>query len=246
MKLLIYLQKTVNITRRDYEHMIKEHALYVNNSLVESFTEEITLGDTLRVDLPNGKVYEETIERLPIIRPKLILFYKPKWYVVSKADKHNKTIYDILPASWKRDFYYIGRLDKNSSGLLLLTNDTNLVDYYENPKYNIHKTYEVMIDRPFKSKDKKRASVWVRVTEDWNIAKDGDHAEFLSAVSTTYKRQHDGFQLVITLNEWKKRHIRRLLKALWYKVLNLKRVKIGKRRLWNMKPGKWRIEKKVK
>ncbi len=74
-------------------------------------------------------------------------------YVVSKADKHNKTIYDILPERRHKELYYIGRLDKESSGLLLLTNDTTLVDYYEHPGNKVYKTYEVQIKEPFKSKD---------------------------------------------------------------------------------------------
>ncbi len=81
----------------------------------------------------------------------IVLFNKPKGYAVSKEDKHNKTIYELLPASRKKDFYYIGRLDKDSHGLLLLTNDPALVDYYEKPENDIHKIYEVQIDKPIKS-----------------------------------------------------------------------------------------------
>jgi 16S rRNA U516 pseudouridylate synthase RsuA-like enzyme len=51
---------------------------------------------------------------LPQYKPIIVIFNKPKGYVVSKEDKHNKTIFELLPESWRKDFYYIGRLDKNS------------------------------------------------------------------------------------------------------------------------------------
>jgi len=81
----------------------------------------------------------------------IVLFNKPKGFTVSKEDKHNKTIYELLPKSWQKDFYYIGRLDKDSHGLLLLTNDPALVDYYEKPENKIYKVYEVQIDKPLKT-----------------------------------------------------------------------------------------------
>lgn len=87
----------------------------------------------------------------------IVLFNKPKGYTVAKEDKHNKTIYELLPASWQKDFYYIGRLDKDSHGLLLLTNDPTLVDYYEKPENNIHKIYEVQIDKPIKTQHVQKA-----------------------------------------------------------------------------------------
>lgn len=96
----------------------------------------------------------------------IVLFNKPKGYAVSKADKHNKTIYDLLPASWQKDFYYIGRLDKESHGLLLLTNDPALVDYYEKPENNVYKFYEVQIDKPFKSQHIQKVKKGILVDEN--------------------------------------------------------------------------------
>ena len=67
------------------------------------------------------------------------MFYKPKGFVVSNSDQHNKTIYEMLPDRYQKGYYYIGRLDKDSHGLLLLTNEPVLVNYYENPKSKIEK-----------------------------------------------------------------------------------------------------------
>jgi 23S rRNA pseudouridine2605 synthase len=76
-------------------------------------------------------------------------------YVVSKSDPHNTTIYELLPKEFQ-GFYYIGRLDKDSHGLLLLTNDPKLVNGFEHPKFEIEKEYIVKIDRPLTSRDVQR------------------------------------------------------------------------------------------
>ena len=107
-----------------------------------------------------------------MFKPVIVAFRKPVWYVVSKSDKHNKTIFDILPPSWRKDFYYIWRLDKNSDGLLLLTNVPELVNEIEHPSKWILKIYEVEIDKPFKTSLREKFKKWVWVTEDGQLVKD--------------------------------------------------------------------------
>lgn len=128
--------------------------MYINTTKITGFHDELQIGDTIQIVLPDAQVWEETIEAFPTSHPKIILFHKPRGYVVSKDDPHNKTIYDILPERWLSEYRYIGRLDKDSTGLLLLTNDSQLVHYYESPQTNIHKIYEVQIDKALRSKDK--------------------------------------------------------------------------------------------
>ena len=71
---------------------------------------------------------------------------------MSAADGHNNTIYDILPSEFSH-FRYIGRLDKNSRGLLLLSNDLDLVHRYSHPSFCSEKCYVVQVDRPFEDQD---------------------------------------------------------------------------------------------
>jgi pseudouridine synthase len=85
----------------------------------------------------------------------LILFNKPVGFVCSKSDKHNKTIYEVLPAQYK-NYFYIGRLDKDSRGLLLMTNDSALVNKFEHPSNKVEKEYVVEIDRQFSMLDAKK------------------------------------------------------------------------------------------
>ncbi|MDR2189791.1 MAG: hypothetical protein LBP53_00955 [Candidatus Peribacteria bacterium] len=88
--------------------------------------------------------------------PKLVLFNKPKGYVVSKSDPHTPTIYTLLPSAFHH-YYYIGRLDKESRGLLLLTDSPALVHRYTHPKFHIEKEYLVQLSSPLSAPDIQKA-----------------------------------------------------------------------------------------
>lgn len=242
MKLITYLQKTKQVTRREFAQMLKEQVLFVNDLPVTSFDSGVSIGDKIKIVIKEGN-YEETIQYIPSIRPTIILFHKPVGYVVSKDDPHNRTIYDILPPRRKKDFWYIGRLDKESSGLLLLTNDPQLVDRYENPKQRIHKHYEVRLDMPFRQNHVKKMTqgMWIDADGYKTATEEG---EFLQCVRCgTYKDTKGKPCLEIVLDAGKNRHIRRMLSALGYRVKALHRVKVGKRVLGDIKPGKRKIER---
>jgi len=182
-------------------------------------------------------------------KPAIVAFHKPVGYVVSKKDKFNKTIYDILPASWRNDFYYIWRLDKDSDGLLLLTNVPELVNEIEHPSRNIFKIYEVEIDKPLKTQHIEKFKKGVIVTEDGEYVKNPNDPkwkwvpkDFLQVYDISYSKDSRWrYLLRILLTYGKKRHIRRLLKAFGYKIKKLTRVKFGKYELWRLKPGQYRI-----
>ncbi len=245
MLLYTYFQKSKQVTRREYDDMLQDKVVYLNDVLVEDFKVEVKIWDTILIKLPKQGEFVETVKYLPWFAPKLVLFNKPKWYVCSKDDQHNKIIYELLPKSRLNDFWYIGRLDKYSTGLLLLTNESKLVDYYENPFHDVHKVYEVTIDKPLRSNDIKKMRKWMYVTSEGEQVEEQDSVttDFLKCVSVSYKRIHDKHYAVITLNEWKNRHIRRLLWALWYKISRLHRIKVGKWHINTIKPGKRKMEK---
>lgn len=245
MKLVTYLQYTKQITRRDFAQMIAEQVIRVNGALIKHFDTEVALGDKLAIHISPTETYEEVIHQPRRIINKLVLFHKPKGLVVSKDDPDNKTIYSILPAHWLKTYRYIGRLDKDSSGLLLLTNNPRLVDYYESPQNKILKVYEVQIDKPLRTAHALKATKGIWVTEDgYKAAEDFEgHAELLKCVHISCQTDGKGKHMAhIVLDEWKKRHIRRLLQALDYRVLSLVRTKVGKWTLGNMKAGTRRIE----
>ncbi len=245
MLLYTYFQKTNQVTRREYDQMLQEGVVFLNDEQVVGFQVEMKIGDVIEIRMPDGQIYKDKVKYIPGFAPRLVLFYKPKGYVCSKDDPHNKTIYEILPESWHKDFWYIGRLDKDSTGLLLLTNDSKLVDWYENPFNEVRKVYEVQIDKPLRSNDVKKMKKWIYVSKDGEQMESQDQlsTELLRCAGVTYKRLNERHFVIITLTEWKNRHIRRLLWALWYRIKKLHRIKVGKRHIDTLRSGKRRIEK---
>ena len=144
MKLLSYLQIEYKLARRKAVQLLQSGKVLLNNAEPENYQAELNLGDILSVELPDG-TEEKKIEAFPVIDSQLILYHKPVGIVVSNDDPHNTTIYDRLPQGM-REFQYIGRLDKDSSGLLLLANDKKLVHELGHPSAGIVKTYLVRID----------------------------------------------------------------------------------------------------
>lgn len=156
--------------------------------------------------------------------PLLLAFNKPRGYTCSKSDPHNTTFYELLPPPFLQQYYYIGRLDKESRGLMLLTRSPKLVHEFEHPSKVIEKTYVVQLNRPF---DRKLKEKILKGIEEWG--------EFLR---TKKLEQSDAWMLKITLNEGKKRHIRRIFKSLGYEVCDLQRISIGQYLLGDLAEGK--------
>lgn len=113
MLLSHYLSKKHHISDKEYRDMIRQRVISLNDTIVTDTQQTIAIEDMMRIRLPQGE-YKEKVRSFPQLRPRLILFHKPKGYVVSKDDTHNKTIYELLPEHWRKNYVYIGRLDKNS------------------------------------------------------------------------------------------------------------------------------------
>ena len=146
----------------------------------------------------------------------------------SKDDKHNKTIYEILPKEFQ-NYFYIWRLDKDSRGLLVLTNNSEIVNKYQHPSNWVEKEYNVQIDREFSIKDYKKMKKWI--VDGW---------ELLTVKMAKYYQEKNKYFVKIILIEWKKRHIRRILNTLWYKVIDLVRVREWQFELWNLREGNYK------
>jgi len=205
--------------------LVNKECVLINGKKITSYTQEVVTGDKLSIKAPNFKI-DEIIEEKHTDST-IILLNKPVGYVASKSDPHNKTIYELLPPEYT-NYYYIWRLDKNSHGLLLLTDDPGLVNEYEHPKFDIEKEYVVELDQELDAKDIQRALSGVK-----------DEDEMLRAIKITKNKKK--YHYNITLNEWKKRHIRRMFKTIGYRVMGLERVREGKYSLGNLKVGEWKI-----
>ena len=176
---------------------------------------------------PGGRDHVKVNGRLVHIAPLLtILLHKPAGFISTRRDPHVRdTIFDLLPAKFSR-LFNIGRLDAQTEGLLLLTNDGDLAERLTHPRYKIDKEYELTLDRPW---DGLLAPKLIR-----GIFLDDRRAKIaeLHAVSPT--------RLRVVLRQGMNRQIRRMFEAVGYRVKRLVRIRIGSVRLGDLPRGHWR------
>ena len=227
MLLRAYLQTKHQLPRRKITLLIDNGKVFINKEKVNNYKAELHEKDLL--EIPDIKLQEYILSDTSNTenkKPDFILFNKPKGYTCSKADPYNQVFYDLLPQKFRK-YYYIGRLDKESRGLMLLTSKPELVHQFEHPSKEIEKTYLVQLDKPFDRKLKNKILAGI---SEWG--------EFLR---TKQLEKSDFWLLEITLNEGKKRHIRRIFKALGYVVTDLQRIRIGSYCLGFLPEGKWKF-----
>jgi 23S rRNA pseudouridine2605 synthase len=154
------------------------------------------------------------------------MLHKPAGFVSTRRDPHARdTVFDLLPQKLAR-LFNVGRLDAQTEGLLLLTNDGELAQRLTHPRYKVDKEYEVTLDRPW---DSALAPKLLR-----GIFLDGQRAKVaqLHPVSPT--------RLRVVLQQGINRQIRRMFEAVGYRVKHLVRVRLGNLRLADLPRGHWR------
>jgi 23S rRNA pseudouridine2605 synthase len=169
--------------------------------------------------------------RLKPVRKIYWLFYKPKGVITSHGDPGGrKTIYDCLEqgAPWVSP---VGRLDKDTSGLLLLTNDTDFANHVTDPASGVRKTYLV------KANALVGDEVIVRLAQGLDL-KRGDHAQPQSVRRVEDRGKYSWLEIVLT--EGKNREVRRLLEAVGLTALKLVRTRIGPCTMEGLQVGRWR------
>src|SRR6266568_2507562 len=169
-------------------------------------------------------------KRLKPARKLYLLFYKPKGVITSHGDPQGrKTVYDYLGdrGNWISP---VGRLDKDTSGLLLLTNDTELADFATRPDARLSKTYLVKCSGVLVDETIARLNAGVQM-------KRGDWAKPLSVRRVEDRGKYTWLEVVLT--EGKNREVRRMIEAVGFKVLKLVRTSIGPLGLRGLEVGKW-------
>ncbi|MFA5175716.1 MAG: pseudouridine synthase [Candidatus Nanoarchaeia archaeon] len=185
---------------------------------------EIINNPNYRVDTKETNVYYNE-ERLEPARKVYFLFNKPKRISCQKNEP--KSIYNIIEKELKvdeatrRSCFTVGRLDVDSSGLIIITNDGMLASKISNPKNHIKKSYQVLLDRDISDWDLKRLDTGVTILLD-----DKDYRTRPAKAHKIGPKE-----VIITIKEGKKRQIRRMFGALGYTVKELKRISIGKIKL---------------
>jgi len=170
--------------------------------------------------------------RLQPARRVYVLLYKPKGIITSHGDPGGrKTVYAYLDQKlgWLAP---VGRLDKDTSGLLLCTNDNDFGNYIQNPDSGVRKTYLVKLDRIIGEEDLARLAAGIRM-------KRGDYAKPVSLRRVEDRGKYS--RLEVTLTEGKNREVRRMMEAAGFSVLKLVRTKIGHLTLTGLQVGGYRI-----
>jgi len=180
---------------------------------------------------PDQDTFHFDGKRVTQARKVYLLFYKPKGVITSHGDPDGrKTIYDYLGEA-KRWVAPVGRLDKDTSGLLLLTNDTEFADFVTNPGSKVPKTYIVKLSGLMSEEAVARLRAGVEM-------KRGDFAKPESARRIEDRGKYTWLEIVLT--EGKNREVRRMMEAVGFKVLKLVRTRVGALTMEGLEVGKWR------
>jgi 23S rRNA pseudouridine2605 synthase len=169
--------------------------------------------------------------RLKPARRAYFLLYKPKGVITSHGDPaRRKTVYDLLEENG-RWLFPVGRLDKDTSGLLLLTNDTEFADFVTRPASGVPKTYRVKTNGLMSDETIAQLAAGVEMER-------GDWARPQSVRRIEDRGHYTWLEVVLT--EGKNREVRRMIEAVGFKVLKLVRTGIGPLTLAGLEVGKWR------
>src|SRR6476469_3591351 len=203
-------------SRRHCDELIAAGQVTINGKTCTDFSAQPDGRDHVKV---NGKLVQ-------VAPPLTVMLHKPAGFVSTRRDPNVRdTVFDLLPANFSR-LFNVGRLDAQTEGLLLLTNDGDLAQSLTHPRYKIEKEYEVTLDRPW---DPELASKLLR-----GIFLDGERARVgrLNSVSPV--------RLRVVLRQGINRQIRRMFEAVGYRVKHLIRVRIANLRLGDLARGHWR------
>jgi 23S rRNA pseudouridine2605 synthase len=203
-------------SRRHCDELIAAGRVSINGKTCTDFSTQPDARDHVKV---NGKLVH-------VAPPLSIMLHKPAGFVSTRRDPHVRdTVFDLLPAKFSR-LFNIGRLDAQTEGLLLLTNDGNLAQRLTHPRFRIEKEYEATLDRPW---DPLLAPKLMR-----GIFLDDRRAKIaqLHSISPMCLR--------VVLRQGINRQIRRMFEAVGFRVKRLVRIRIGPVRLGDLPRGHWR------
>ena len=214
MRINRYVALATGLGRRKVDKLIIDSRITVDGQMATTGQD---ISDNQKVSLDNKllKVPELSL---------LVMLNKPVGFVVSRDGQGAPTIYELLPKEYSK-LKPIGRLDKDSSGLLLLSNDGALIQELSHPSNNKKKIYSLRLDRVLSLADK-------TVIEHGIKLEDG--------ISKLALDKAESKDITVTMTEGRNRQIRRTFQKLNYKVINLNRISFGEYMLSNLKSGEYK------
>ena len=217
MRINKYIAQSGFCSRRKADEYIQSGCVKVNGVVVTMLGFEIRVKDKVTV---NDKLIR--CDKLEYFK-----FYKPTGYITTKSDEKNrKTIYDIIP----KEYHHLnptGRLDKDSSGLIIMTNDGNLIYELTHPSIKVAKTYLVKVDGKLKDEELQKLTDGIEIEKD-KIA----YCDWAIIEET---KNDTLFEII--LYQGLNRQIRKMFEFLGYNVVSLKRIRHANIELTGLKKG---------
>lgn len=216
-----FIARYHGVSRRQADEMIQSKAVIVNG-------ESAVIGQLINDDVDIIKVNGQAVQKN--LSHTVLLLNKPVGYICSRnaQSKKAKTVYDILPTKYK-NLKTVGRLDKDSSGLILLTDDGDLAHRLTHPKFKKIKIYLVKLDKPL-------TPLHQQIIADFGINLDDGISKL------GLERLDDNrCEWRIAMDEGRNRQIRRTFSALGYRVTKLHRTNFGSYTINELKPGQYQI-----
>ena len=220
MKLFKFIADSGLLSRRRAQEEIKNGMVTVNDELILDPFHDINIKDDVRYD--QKKVKQRN-------RFTTILLHKPKGYISTKSDeKDRKTIFELIPSKYYLN--HVGRLDKDTTGAILLTDDGQLSQFLMHPKNKIEKEYLAVSDKFLDKKtiDKIKRGIFI-----------GSNQKGKAKIISQEKIKNR-VEIKMILRQGKKNEIRRIFKFLDLKLFSLKRERIGEILLGDLPKGSWR------
>ena len=216
-----YIANAGVCSRRDAEQYILAGVITINGKVVTELATKVHYGDVVKFNnaplMPERKTY--------------ILLNKPKDYVTTTEDPHaEKTVMDLIGDAGKNRVYPVGRLDRATTGLLLLTNDGDLAEHLCHPKYNKQKIYHVTLDRKVAEEDIEKLVNGIELEDGMANA---DEIEYCNPENLA--------EVGVVIHNGRNRIVRRMFEALKYRVKKLDRVYYAGLTKKNLPRGKWRF-----
>jgi 23S rRNA pseudouridine2605 synthase len=221
MRLQKFLAHAGIASRRASENIIQQGRVKINGETVTEMGVLVCQNDTVTVD---GKLIKNEEEKI------YIMLNKPVGYVSTVNDQFGRpTVLDLV-SDIKERLYPVGRLDYDTSGLILLTNDGDFTFQMTHPKHEIDKVYEALISGVPCDHDIERFEAGLKIED------------YLTSTAKIEIKKIVGKNSVvdITIHEGKNRQVRKMCDAIDHKVIALKRISIGPIALGNLPEGKWR------
>ncbi len=226
MRINKFIAHNTGISRRAADALVTEGKVQVNG--LPAFSgQNVTEADTITLD---NKPLVRTTSLLPIT----LILNKPVGYVVSRNGQGSRTVYDLLPPEYHH-LKPVGRLDKDSSGLLVLTSNGTLAHQLTHPSFEKEKIYEIALDKPLAEKDYNAITkTGVNIGDerlskfqilDFKFQNNDTSVSNIKKLSTSIEILNLKFEITIT--EGRNRQIRRTFAALGYQVTKLHRTHFG-------------------